>query len=102
MLARDREQPPDAGRAEAGEHLDERRRRLREELRAGLVRDGLRQQRLAGSRRAVQKDALGHLRAERLERLGIAQELDDLLQLRLGLVDAGDVREGDRLAWSSA
>ena len=37
-LARLVEQPPDAGGAEAGEHLDERRRRLGEELRAGLVR----------------------------------------------------------------
>ena len=63
----------------------------------GFVRDGLRQQRLAGSRRTVQQDALGHLRAQLLEGLRVAQELDDLLQLRLGLVDARDVLEGDRL-----
>ena len=31
------------------------------------------------------------------KRLGVAQELDDLLQLGLGLVDAGDVGERDRL-----
>ena len=37
-LARLAEQAPDARRAEAGEHLDERGRRLREELRARLVR----------------------------------------------------------------
>ncbi len=97
VLARDREQPADARRAEAREHLHERRRRLGEELRARLVRHRLRQQRLAGARRAVQQDALRHLRAERVEGLRLAQELDDLLQLRLGLVDAGDVRERDRL-----
>ena len=64
VLARLVEQPPDARGAEAGEHLDERGRRLREELRAGLVGDGLGQQRLAGARRPVQQHALGHLRAE--------------------------------------
>ena len=37
VLARLGEQPPDAGSAQAGEHLDERRGRLGEELRAGLV-----------------------------------------------------------------
>ena len=42
--------------------------------------------------RPVQQDALRHLRAELLELLRVAQELDDLLQLGLGLVDAGDVR----------
>ena len=65
VLARLVEQAPDARGAEAGEHLDERRRRLREELGARLVRDGLRQQRLAGAGRAVQQDALRDLRAER-------------------------------------
>ena len=57
VLARDREQAPDARGAEAGEHLDERGGRLGEELRAGLVRDRLGQQRLAGARRPVQEDA---------------------------------------------
>ena len=57
LLARHREQPPDAGGAEAGEHLDERGGRLREEVRARLVGDGLGQQRLAGAGRPVQQDA---------------------------------------------
>jgi hypothetical protein len=52
VLAGDLEQAPDARRAEAGEHLDERGGRLRVEVRARLVGDGLRQQRLAGAGRA--------------------------------------------------
>ena len=38
----------------------------------------------------------GHVRAELGEALGVAQELDDLLQLVLGLVGAGDVVPADR------
>ena len=60
VLARLGEQPPDAGGAEAGEHLDERCGRLGEELRAGLAGDRLGQQRLAGAGRPVQQHALGH------------------------------------------
>ena len=97
VLAGDREQPADAGGTEAGEHLHEGSGRLGEELGAGLVGDGLGEQRLAGAGRPVQEDPLGHLRAEGLELPGVAQELDDLLELSLGVVDAGDVREGDRL-----
>src|SRR4051794_22669431 len=98
VLARLVEQAPDARGAEAGEHLDERGRRLREELRAGLVGDRLREQRLARAGRAVEQHALRDGRAEALERLGVAQELDDLAQLGLGLVDAGDVVPADLLA----
>ena len=97
VLAGDREQPADARGAEAGEHLHERRRRLGEELRAGLVRDRLREQRLARPRRAVQEDPLRHLRAELFELLRVAQELDDLLQLAARVVDARDVLPADRL-----
>ena len=57
VLARLREQAPDAGRAEPGEHLDERRGALRVEAGARLVRDRLREQRLAGAGRAVEEDA---------------------------------------------
>ena len=70
VLAGLREQPPDAGRPEAGEHLHEGGRRLGEELRFGLVGHGLRQQRLAGARRAVQQDPLRHRRPERVEGFG--------------------------------
>ena len=50
LLAGLAEQPADAGGAEPGEHLDERRGRLGEELGLGLVGDRLGQQRLAGAR----------------------------------------------------
>ena len=96
-LARLLEEAADSRRAQAGEHLDERGGRLREESGAGLVSDRLRQQRLAGARRAVEKDALRHLGAEPLEPLRVREELDDLAKLVLGLVDAGDVVEGDGL-----
>ena len=96
VLARLAEQAPDPRRAESREHLDERSRRLGEELRAGLVRDRLGQQRLAGAGRAVQQDALRDLRAELLEALRVAQEVDDLLQLGLRLVGAGNLVPLDR------
>ena len=59
----------------------------------GFARDGARQQRLAGARRADQQHALGDMAAELLEFLRVAQEVDDLVQVFLGLVDAGDVLE---------
>ena len=59
----------------------------------GFAGDRARQQRLAGARRADQQHAARNLAAEALELLRIAQELDDLLEVLLGLVDAGDVLE---------
>ncbi len=91
VLARLLEQLPDAGGAEAGEHLHEGRGAGRVEVRAGLAGDRLREQRLAGAGRPVEKDALRHSRSEPLEALAVAQEVDDLLQLLLRLVDARDV-----------
>ena len=85
VLPRLGEELPDAGGAEAGEHLDERGRALGEERRARLVRDRLREQRLAGSRRAVEEDPLRHARAELLEALRVAEEVDDLLRARPSL-----------------
>ena len=91
LLARLAEQSPDAGGAEADEHLDERGGRLGEEGRLRLVRHGLREQRLAGAGRAVQQDAPRHARTQRPEALRIAQELDHLAQLVLRLLDTGHV-----------
>ena len=70
VLARLLEELADAGGAEAGEHLDERRGALRVEARARLVRDRLRGERLAGAGRAVEEDPLRHPRAERSKRFG--------------------------------
>src|SRR6185436_14692436 len=86
-----------ARRADADEHLDEIRAADREERNVRFARDRARQQRLAGSRRAHQQDALRDASAELLEFLRFLEELDDLLQLVLGFVDARDVLEGDLL-----
>ncbi len=84
-----------AARADADEHLDEVGARNGEEGHVGFARDGARGQRLAGAGRADQQHAARNPAAELLELLRVAQELDDLLQVFLGLVDAGDVLEGD-------
>ena len=89
------EQVADAAGADADEHLDEVRAGDREERHAGLAGDRAGQQRLAGAGRAVQQHALGDARAERLELLGVLEELLDLVQLLDRLVDAGHVPEGD-------
>jgi len=84
-----------AGRADAHEHLDEVRARDREERHVRLARDRAREQGLAGAGRAYQQHALRDAAADLLELLRVLEELDDLLELLLGLVDAGDVVEGD-------
>ena len=83
-----------AARADADEHLDEVRARNGEERHVGFARDGARGQRLAGAGRADEQHAARDAAAELLELLRVAQEFDDLLQVLLGLVDAGDVLEG--------
>src|SRR5215813_13719452 len=87
-------QVADPGGADADEHLDEVRPRDGEEGRVRLARDRFGEERLAGAGRADEEDALRDLPAELLELLGIPQELDDLSELLLGLVDAGDVLKG--------
>ena len=89
------EQVADAAGADADEHLDEVRAGDREEGHAGLTGDRAREQRLAGAGRAVEQHALGDPGAERLELLGVLEELLDLVQLLHGLVGPGDVAEGD-------
>src|SRR5439155_24917396 len=73
------EQVADAARADADEHLDEIRAGDREERHARLAGDGPGQEGLAGARRAEEEDALGDARAQRLELLGVLEELLDLL-----------------------
>jgi hypothetical protein len=82
-----------AGGADADEHLDELGPAHAEEGNLGFARDRSRQQRLAGARRADQQHAFRDTAAERRVLLRVLQELDDLLQLLLGLVHACHVRE---------
>ena len=89
------EQVAHAAGADAHEHLHELGAGDAEEGHAGLAGDGAREQRLAGAGRADEQHAARDARAERVELLGVLEELDDLLELRLGLVDAGHVVEGD-------
>ena len=81
--------------ADADEHLDEVGAGDGEERNVGLAGDGAGEQRLAGAGRADEEHAARDAPAEPLELLRVAQELDDLLEVFLGLVDAGDVLEGD-------
>ena len=87
------EQVANAARADADEHLDEVGTGNGEERHVGFAGDGAREQSLAGSRRPDEQHALGNAAAELLELLRIFQEVDDFLQLFLGLVDSGDVLE---------
>ena len=77
--------------ADTHEHFDEIRSRDRKERHARLARDGARQQRLAGARRADQQRTARDLAAQARKLLRVAQKLDDLFQLFLGLVDPSDV-----------
>src|SRR5712692_2139466 len=82
------EQIADTAGADAHEHLHKIRARDREERYVGFASNSPRQQGLAGSRRTHQQHALWDPSPQFLELLRLAQELDDLLQLFLGLVDA--------------
>ena len=84
-----------AAGADADEHLDEVGAGDREEGHARLAGDGAGEQRLTRAGRAVEEDALGDPGAERLELLGVLEELLDLVELLDRLVGAGDVAEGD-------
>ena len=60
---------------------------------AGLAGDGPGEQRLAGARRTDEQDALGDAGADLAEPLGHPQEVDDLGDLLLHALVAGDVGE---------
>ena len=89
------EQVSHAAGADADIQLDKIRAGNGQKRHARLAGDGTRQQRLAGSRRADQQHALRHTRAHLLKALGIAEELHDLLKLRLFLVCARHIGKGD-------
>ncbi len=76
-----------ARRAEAHVHLNELGRAATNERDAALPRHGARHQGLAVARRADEEDALGGLGAGCAELLGLAEEIDDLHQLDLGLFE---------------
>ena len=80
-----------AAGADADEHLDELRGRDAEERHAGLAGNRARGQRLAGAWRSDQEHTARQSRAELVVLGRIAQEIDDLRQLLLGLFLAGDI-----------
>ncbi|CRQ89159.1 hypothetical protein PAERUG_P45_London_17_VIM_2_12_12_02414 [Pseudomonas aeruginosa] len=84
----------DTGSAHADEHLDEVGTGNGEERHLGFAGDGLGQQGLAGAGRADHQHAARDTAAQALELARIAKELDQLADLLLGLVAAGDVSEG--------
>jgi hypothetical protein len=87
------EQVAYAGGPHANDHLHELAGAQREEGDVGLARDRAGQQRLAGAGLPGQQHALGDRAAQAPVAVGVAQEVDDLDQLVLGLVDPGDVLE---------
>src|SRR5579864_7501688 len=84
-----------ARRADTDEHLDEIRSADREERHVGFAGNRARQQRLARAGGSDEEHPLRNTAAEPLELLRLTQELDDLLELLLRLVCAGDVLERD-------
>src|SRR6185312_6553709 len=92
------EEVANARGADPDDRLDELGGGLREERHLSLARDRPGQQRLAGSGRAREQHAVRDPATELAVLLGVAQEVDDLCQLRLRLVDSRDVREGDPVA----
>ena len=92
------EQIADSAGADADEHLHELGARDGEERHARFTRHGPSEKRLAGAWRADEKDAARDPGAERVELLRVLEELDDLLEIRLCLIDPRDVGKGhDRL-----
>ena len=84
-------------RTDTDEHLDKIRARDREERHLGFTRDRLREQGLAGTGGPHQQHAARNAATELLELLRVFQEVDQLLDLFLRLVAAGDVGKGGRV-----
>ena len=83
----------DARRTDAGIHLDEIGSARKQKRHVGFTGDRAREKRLAGARRSDQQNTLGNATANGGEATGLAQEIDDLLDLFLRFVDTGDVGE---------
>ena len=84
----------DAAGADADEHFNEVGARNVEERHTRLARDGAAEQGLTRTGRTDHQGALRDLAAQALEFRRVLQEVDDLRQLFLRLVHAGDVIEG--------
>ena len=95
LLAGLLEEVADPSCADADEHLHEVRPADSEERDLGLTGDGPGQERLAGPRRTDEEDALGDPAADGFVLLRVPEEVHHLDELRLGLVNAGDVPERD-------
>src|SRR5690606_32219510 len=95
VLAGFAEQVAHAGGPDAHDHLHELRAAHREERHTRFPGHRLREQGLAGARRADQQHAFRRGAAEPGVLLRLFQEVDDLGELVLGLVDARHVVEGD-------
>src|SRR5438067_5305928 len=76
--------------AHADKHFNEVRTGDREERHISFAGHSAGEQSLAGSGRPNQKHTLRDASAQLLEFLRFAQELDDLVQLFLGFINAGD------------
>ncbi len=98
LLLRLLEEVAYAGRADSHDRLDELGRSHREKRSVRLAGDGTREQRLSGTGRAGEEDAVRDPAAQLAVLVRVAEEVDDLAQLLLGLVDARDVCEGDLVA----
>ena len=87
-----------AAGTDADEHFDEVTATDAEEGHIGLASDGFGEEGFASSGRADHEDALGHLATEALKLFRVFEELDEFLDFLLGLLDTGDVLEGDLVA----
>ena len=81
------EKVPHAGGPDADEHLDEVRSADGKKRHIGFTGDGAGKKRFPRTRGPHEKNALGDTGAETSELFRIPQNVDDLLQLGLGLVD---------------
>ena len=89
VLLRLLEQIANPRRAQTDKQLDELGAGNRKEGRVGLAGDGTRQQRLSGTRRAYEEDALGNAPTQPLVLVWMLQEINDFNQLSFGLIHAG-------------
>mmetsp|Transcript_72663 Transcript_72663/g.183960 ORF Transcript_72663/g.183960 Transcript_72663/m.183960 type:complete len:329 (-) Transcript_72663:657-1643(-) len=89
------EEVADSRRADTHKHLDEVGATHGIERAIRLASDRLRQESLTSARRSDEQATFGHAGAKRLVLGGVLQEVDELHDLFLGLLQAGDIAELD-------